>query len=73
MGWHYGEWGGLWMLLWMAVFWGGLLWLIFWGVRRTAPSAEPRRGAIDILEERYARGEIDDQALQARRAQLERT
>jgi len=72
MMWNYGEWGGYWMLLWMALFWGGLFWLVFWGFRRTASPAERRPSAIDILEERYARGEIDDEELRARRAHLEK-
>ena len=71
MMWNYGQWGGLWMLLWMAAFWGGLILLIVWGVRRTTPSQEPPRRAIDILEERYARGEIEDDEFQARRTRLD--
>jgi len=71
MMWSYGAWGGWWMVLWMAAFWGGLILLIVWGVRRTTSSPEPGRRAIDILEERYARGEIDDEEFQARRARLD--
>ncbi len=61
-GWSTGM--GWWMLfgvLWMLVFWGGIIALIVWGVRklggRSSGNGE-RRSALDIARERYARGEI---------------
>lgn len=71
--WHYGDWGGAWMLLWMALFWGAVILLIVWGVGRIAPSPRTRHRAREILEERYARGEIDADELQERLATLDRT
>ena len=68
--WHYGGWGGLWMGLWMALFWGAVILLIVWGVRRTTTETRPHPGAKDVLEERYARGEIDADELRERIATL---
>ncbi len=68
MMWGYGGWGALWMLL----FWVGVIVLIVWAVRRSG-SSTPQRSprAMEILEERYARGEIDHDEFQTRRAELE--
>lgn len=71
MMWGYGGWGFIWML----AFWAGVILLVVWGVRQTGGSAtQPDRGtrAMEVLEERYARGEIDRDEFQARRAELER-
>jgi len=68
--WHYGGWGGLWMGLWMALFWGAVILLIVWGVRRTTTETRFHPGAKDVLEERYARGEIDADELRERIATL---
>ncbi|MFB3050857.1 MAG: hypothetical protein ACE1Z0_02590, partial [Acidimicrobiia bacterium] len=49
-----------WMLLWMTLVMGGTILLIVWGVRQLTGSG--RQGdsrALEILEERYARGDID--------------
>ena len=61
----------------MVLFWGGLIALVFLAVRwlgasrpAEAPRAEPGRRALDILEERFARGEIDKAEYLDRRAQL---
>jgi putative membrane protein len=64
--------GGLVMMLMMLVFWGlviaglviGLRWLI--GQRRLGQRDE----ALEILRQRYARGEIDKQEFDARRRDL---
>lgn len=65
-----------WMILWMLLFWAGLILLVVWGVR--ALSAESRIGghtgrnsALQILEERFARGEIDRDEFEERRSILE--
>lgn len=63
--------GGTWawwpMWLGMILFWGGLIWLGVWLVRRSdhnpsskSPARDPRR----ILEDRFARGEIDEEELE---------
>jgi putative membrane protein len=65
--------GGLVMLLMMLVFWGlviaglvvGLRWLI-----GQSPTSR-RDEAVEILRQRYARGEIDKQEFDTRRRDLE--
>jgi len=62
------SWGGMiFGGLMMLVFWGGLIALIFWGVRSLMSSKNypqtdaPDRvlSALEILDQRYARGEIN--------------
>lgn len=67
--------GGWWMWLWMVFFWGGLLAVIVWTVhttqnRRSAGSQQDGSRAIHILEERFARGEIDEEEFERRRRTL---
>lgn len=54
-------WGGWWMTISMVLFWAAIISLAVWGFRSFEPSIDdgadrPRR----ILEERFARGEIDE-------------
>lgn len=63
-GWSFGP-SMMWMM-WLAslIFWGGIIVFGVWAVRRFTHrwSSDPRR----ILEERFARGEIDDVEFQRR-------
>jgi uncharacterized membrane protein len=43
-------------------FWGALIWLAVWAVRRFTES-RPYGGARKTLEDRFARGEIDTEEL----------
>jgi putative membrane protein len=61
----FGWWGGGWlMLLWMFLFWGGLITLGLWGLRvlfaNSSPGLPPSSGRtpFEIAQERYARGDI---------------
>lgn len=58
--WHSG-WAWFWMGALMLVFWGLVAWVVVTLVR---PADRPRGGsgreAQEILDERYARGEIED-------------
>lgn len=72
-GWGDGGWGVLWMVVTMLVFWGGLAALVIllsrsWNDDRRRGDGERRqdRSAIDLLQERFARGEIDDEEYRAR-------
>lgn len=54
---------GWWMLfggLWMLIFWGGIIFLIVWGIRKLTErsGSGASKQALDIAKERYARGEI---------------
>ena len=80
MWWGHGAWGaGDWlaMSLMMAVFWGLLIALVIWLVRsygdEPTRSTEPGTGterADEVLAERFARGEIDEEEFTARRDTL---
>jgi len=58
---------GWWMLfggVWMVVFWGGLIALIVWGIKKLVERpgshsyANEKHRPLGIAEERYTRGEI---------------
>lgn len=63
------AWGLLMMALWIG-FWVVMIMLIVRLVRRSSHQPEPRPAALDVLEERYARGEITREEFQERRAVL---
>lgn len=67
MMWGFGWFG----FMWMALFWVGVILLVAWTVRR--PDEDVRRSgsrALEILEERFARGEVDTDEFEARRREL---
>ncbi len=74
MGGWYG--GGMGMAMWlsMGLFWVALLGLIVWLVVRLLPGHPPAAGGgespEDILDRRFARGEIDEHTYLAARATL---
>ena len=74
--WGMGGWPGLVLMsLAMIVFWGGLVALGVWALRSAGGSrgdrseTRPNR-AVEVLEERFARGEIDQQEFEQRRTVL---
>lgn len=73
--WHWGY-DAWWMGLSMMLFWVGVIAVVIWAVRaanRRSNRDPSDRRALDVLEERYARGEIDDEEFDRRKAKLERT
>lgn len=74
-----GNWGGMLLVMLLnGVIWIGLIGLLIWaGTRlftRRAPSGgrfETGPSAREILQQRYARGEIDEATFERMRAQLE--
>ena len=75
-GMHGGGWGL--MVLMMLVFWGLLVALTVWLVRSSRSGNQahvPRRTGRplpeDVLADRYARGEMDDDEFERRRSALE--
>lgn len=76
-----GDWGHMRGWGWgMAIFgWvfmvaivGLLVWLIATAIRRPDRPGAGQNSALDLLDERYARGEIDREEYRERRADLER-
>jgi putative membrane protein len=78
MGYYLGERGWGWMLLgglhmlalWVLVI--GAIWLLVRALSNSARRTEAPARPLDILKERYARGEIDKAEFDQRRADLER-
>ena len=56
---------GWWMgfgIIWMILFWGGLIALIVWGIKKLSGGGSPRKNdPLDIARERYAKGEISEE------------
>ena len=71
MSWMWGAWG-LGMMLMMLVFWSLVITGIVLAMRWLASQGERSRSdwALDILRERYARGEIDKDEFEAKRRDL---
>lgn len=77
MGWGWGGW--LAMGLFMLIFWGVLVWAVVtltrhWQSRPPGAPTEPPRGASgprQIIDERFARGEIDEAEYRQRRDLLQ--
>lgn len=71
-GWREGSWFAL---VFMVLFWAGVIALVVWAVRQSGSASSAVAGpsrALDILEERFARGEIDLEEFESRRAALAR-
>ena len=69
--WHEGM--GWWMMFggfWVILFWGAIIALIVWGVKKltergsSVTSSAGKRAPLDIARERYARGDISQEAFQ---------
>jgi len=60
MWWPWGASMGWWMIVWLVVFWGGLIALIVWGITRLTRRGDSasKRDPLDIAKDRYARGEL---------------
>lgn len=56
--------------IWMVVFWAAVIALIVWVVSRLSGPQTTHGRAEEILEERFARGEIDRQEFEERRREL---
>ena len=78
-GWQGMLWMGLGSLFWLVLL-GLAIWLLVRWLSRTShpatpsyPGNSPTPSAMEILRQRYARGEIDTETFQAMRARLEET
>lgn len=72
MMWDYGNWSplaGLVMGLLMLAFWAVVIWAIVWVVRQLS-SRSSTPGARDVLDRRFASGEIDEDEYRDRLAVL---
>jgi putative membrane protein len=82
MMWGYGTtytWGGMFLMLFSMLFWFALLGALIWGLvhwltsrsATTTNSGSP--SALEILQQRYARGELDEATFTRMRQQLQRS
>lgn len=62
------AWGGSWMVLWWTLIILGIVALVRWSGR--TDSSRQNRNALDIVKERFARGEIDQQEFQQKKHEL---
>jgi putative membrane protein len=77
-----GYWGygfGFFGLFWMLLVWAGIIWFIIWLVSRFSRNTgydQPEKGVdktpIDIVKERYAKGEISKKEFDDMRKDLEK-
>ena len=65
------------MMVWIWILWISLIVLIIWGVRvfigyteSRGKSVNQHKSVVDILRERYAKGEIDRQEFEERKKAL---
>lgn len=74
LGGSFGLWGWFGMLFNLLV-WIGIIWLVVWTVRRlsgNAPGGQaPARTPLDVLKERYARGEISREEFEQMKRDLQ--
>ena len=63
--------GPLWMIVWLVVLVVGIVAIVRWlGEKGGAGGDRPTRGAREILDERYARGEIDREEYMKRKQDI---
>lgn len=67
-----GGFGGIFMILWGVLIIVGIVFLVKWLATSNSVGERSDEGskALNILKERYARGEIDDQEYQKRKRDL---
>jgi putative membrane protein len=62
--------GGIFMILWWILIIVGIVVLVKWVLGSSASQGGSTGKALDILKERYARGEIDEQEYQKKKQDL---
>ncbi len=70
-----GSWGGFgwwWMALWWVLIIAGIAALVRWFSSRADEEEKPAGKALEVLKERYARGELDRESYERMRRDLER-
>lgn len=68
MGWGLG--GGLFMLVWWTVIIAGIVVLVRWAAGQTKEVQKHEKSPLDILKERYAKGEIKKEEFEEKKRDL---
>jgi putative membrane protein len=77
--WFAHEGMGWWMIfggIWMVVFWGAIIALIIWGIKKltersnSGEDAAGKSSPLDVVKERYARGEISKEEFERMKKDL---
>lgn len=54
----------------MILFWGAVIMIIIWAIRGSRNSNENGKSALDILKERYAKGEITKEEFESKKKDI---
>ncbi|MEK7120394.1 MAG: SHOCT domain-containing protein [Patescibacteria group bacterium] len=66
----FGIFGGIFMIIFMLLFWAGIIYLIVWAIRGFVSGPRENKTAEEILRQRYAKGEINKEEFEEKKKDL---
>ncbi|MBI2056056.1 MAG: SHOCT domain-containing protein [Candidatus Sungbacteria bacterium] len=70
-GWGFGFFGGIFMILWWVLVIAAVVMAVKWIIHQSGAGVSRSKSALDILKERYARGDIDKKEFEEKRKDLD--